>query len=57
MAAAYLRKKFANSNDVEQEDRASFTDRTKFLNKLKKIWFDQYDWGTYAALFFHSSFL
>lgn len=50
VAAAYLRKKYANSNNVEQEDRASFSDRTKFLNKLKKIWFDQYDWGRMKSL-------
>jgi len=50
VAAAYLRKKFANSKDVELEDKQSFTDRTKFLNKLKKIWFDQYDWGKMKSL-------
>lgn len=50
LAAAYLRKKFANSNNVELEDRQSFSDRTKFLNKLKKIWFDQYDWGKMKSL-------
>jgi len=49
-AAAYLRKKFSNSASMDAEERASFSDRTKFLNKLKKIWFDQYDWGKMKSL-------
>lgn len=50
VAAAYLRRKFANASGIDNEERASFSDRTKFLNKLKKIWFDQYDWGKMKSL-------
>lgn len=49
-AAAYLRQKFSNSNNVDREDKESFSNRAKFLAKLKKIWFDQYDWGKMKSL-------
>jgi len=50
VAVAYLKSKYANSNDVEREDKDSFASRAKFLLKLKKIWFDQYDWGKMLSL-------
>jgi len=50
VAAAYLRQKYLNSAGVDREDKESFANRTKFLNKLKKIWFDQYDWGKMLSL-------
>lgn len=50
VAAAYLRQKFGNDSCVDREDKESFSNRTKFLNKLKKIWFDQYDWGKMLSL-------
>jgi len=50
IAAAYLRKKYANTNSVDAEDKESFNNRGKFVNKLKKIWFDQYDWGKMRSL-------
>ncbi|KAL0487595.1 poly(U)-specific endoribonuclease [Acrasis kona] len=49
-AASYLNKKYSKSNVIEAEDRDSFTDRIKFRNKIKKIWFDQYDWGQMRSL-------
>lgn len=50
VAAAYLRKKFGNTSNVDAEDKESFNNRAKFINKLKKIWFDQYDWGKMRSL-------
>jgi len=49
-AASYLNKKYGRSNLIEAEDRDSFTDRVKFRNKVKKVWFDQYDWGPMRSL-------
>jgi poly(U)-specific endoribonuclease len=50
VAAAYLRQKYSSSNNVDREDKESFASRVGFLNKLKKIWFDQYDWGKMLSL-------
>jgi len=49
-ATAYLRKKYATSTNVDADDKESFNNRGKFLNKIKKIWFDQYDWGKLRSL-------
>lgn len=50
VAASYLKQKYGNSNDVDADDKESFSNRGKFINKLKKIWFDQYDWGKLLSL-------
>lgn len=50
LAAAYLRQKFGNSKALDYEDKESFMNRSKFILKLKKIWFDQYDWGRMRSL-------
>jgi len=50
IAAAYLRNKYSNSTAMDREDKESFTNRSKLLNKLKKIWFDQYNWGQMLSL-------
>jgi len=50
VASAYLRKKYSNTNNVDADDKESFNNRGKFLAKLKKVWFDQYDWGKMKSL-------
>jgi len=50
VAAAYLRNKYSNSSSMDREDKESFSNRAKFVNKLKKIWFDQYNWGKMLSL-------
>jgi poly(U)-specific endoribonuclease len=50
IAANYLRGKYSNSSALDQEEKSSFSNRTLFRNKLKKIWFDQYDWKDSKSL-------
>eukprot|EP01111_Echinosteliopsis_oligospora_P019661 TRINITY_DN960_c0_g1_i1.p1 TRINITY_DN960_c0_g1~~TRINITY_DN960_c0_g1_i1.p1 ORF type:complete len:379 (-),score=80.29 TRINITY_DN960_c0_g1_i1:62-1198(-) len=50
VAAAYLRSKYGNSANLDRDDKESFSNRAKFIEKLKKIWFDQYDWGKMLSL-------
>jgi hypothetical protein len=50
VAASYLRNKYSKSSELEQEDTESFSNRIKFRNKLKKIWFDQFDWRDSKSL-------
>jgi len=50
LAASYLRQKFSSSSNVDRDDKESFSNRNLFLAKLKKIWFDQYDWGKMKSL-------
>jgi len=50
VAASYLRAKYGNSANLDRDDKESFSSREKFIAKLKKIWFDQYDWGKMVSL-------